>query len=63
MRNSMNYARNPENLRHILGLHCQMLRRLDLTPDYLNIHSPDTMVYVNALHKYVKPVMRSDILV
>ncbi|KAF8550951.1 hypothetical protein OG21DRAFT_353811 [Imleria badia] len=51
LRKSVNFARNPENLRRILGLHSQMLRRPGLTPDYLNIHSPDTMVYVNALHK------------
>lgn len=59
----MNYARNPENFRRILGLHSQMLRRPGLTPDYLNIHSPDTMVYVNALHKYVTLELRSEILV
>lgn len=56
----MNFARDPENLRRILGLHSQMLRRPGLTPDYLNIHSPDTMVYVNALHKCVALVIRSD---
>jgi hypothetical protein len=56
-------ARNPENLRRILGLHSQMLRRPGLTPDYINIHSPDTTVYINALHKYVVLVMRCNIVV
>lgn len=59
----MNFARNPKNLCGILGLHSQMLRRPDLTPDYLNIHSPDTMVYVNALHKYVALLVRNNIFV
>ena len=59
----MKSARNPENLRRILGLHSQMLRRPGLTPDYLNIHSPDTMVYVNALHRYAVLVMRSNIVI
>ena len=59
----MKSARNPENLRRILGLHSQMLGRPGLTPDYINIHAPDTMVYVNALHKYVVLVTRSNIVV
>lgn len=55
MRTSMNYVRDPENLRRILALNSQMLQRPGLVGDYLNLTSPDTMVYINALNKYVKP--------
>ncbi|KZP29880.1 hypothetical protein FIBSPDRAFT_1038589 [Athelia psychrophila] len=51
MRTSMNYVRDPENLRRILALNSQMLQRPGLVGDYLNLTSPDTMVYINALNK------------
>jgi hypothetical protein len=59
IRASMNYAREPENLRRILALHSQMFKRPGLIPDYVNLHSPDTTIFVNALHKYVSLALRN----
>lgn len=55
MRTSMNYVRDPENLRRILALNSQMLQRPGLVGNYLNLTSPDTIVYINALNKYATP--------
>ncbi|KAF7984518.1 hypothetical protein HWV62_13681 [Athelia sp. TMB] len=51
MRTSMNYVRDPEIMRRILALDSQMILRPGLVGDYLNLTTPDTMVYLNALHK------------
>ena len=55
MRTSMNYVRDPEILRRVIALDSQMLVRPGLIGDYLNLTSPDTMVYLNALHKCIIP--------